>query len=63
MRLLRQQLDLPPVEELVQGGEGVLRDGTLVHVAPHLQAHQGHADIQSPVELKSYRRKDIGVSG
>lgn len=61
--LLRQQLDLPPVEELVQGGEGVLCDGTLVHVAPHLQAHQSHADIQSSVELKSYRRKDDGVSG
>lgn len=52
MRLLGQQLHLPPVQELVQGGEGVLGDGTLVHITPHLQAHQGHTDVQSPVELQ-----------
>lgn len=51
MRLLRQQLYFPPVQELVQRGEGILRDGTFVGVAPHLQAHQGHADVQGPVEL------------
>lgn len=30
MRLLRQKSDLPPVKELMQGGERVLGDGTLV---------------------------------
>lgn len=39
----------------MQGGEGVLGDGTLVHITPHLQAHQSHTDIQSPVELKRER--------
>lgn len=43
--LLGQQLDLPPVQELVQGGEGVLGDGGLIRVAPHLQAYQGHTDV------------------
>lgn len=57
MRLLRQQLDLSPVKELMQGGERVLGDWTLVHITPHLQAHQGHADIQSPVELQVEGRK------
>lgn len=52
MRLRGQELDLPPVQELMQGGEGVLGDGTLVHIAPYLQSHQGNADIQSPVELR-----------
>lgn len=51
MRFLRQQLYFPPVQELVQCGEGILRDGTFVRVAPHLKAHQGHADVQGPVEL------------
>lgn len=57
MRLLRQQLDLPPVEELMQSGEGVLSDGTLVHITPHLQAHQGHTDIQSSVKLQIERKR------
>lgn len=51
MRFLRQQLYFPPVQELVQRGEGILRDGTFVGVAPHLKAHQGHTDVQGPVEL------------
>lgn len=59
MRPLRKQLHLPPVEELMQGGEGVLGDGTLVHVAPHLQAHQGHPDVQGPVELRSGGQKKL----
>lgn len=48
---LWQQFDFPPVEELVQGGEGILGDGTFVGVAPNLQTHQGHTDVQGPVEL------------
>lgn len=44
----------------MQSGEGVLGDGTLVHITPHLQAHQCHTDIQSPVELKVERRKGGG---
>lgn len=56
--LLRQKLDLPPVQKLVQRSEGVLCDGTLVGIAPHLQAHQGHPDIQGPVELEG--QKNVG---
>lgn len=41
----------------MQGGERVLGDGALVHVTPHLEAHQGHADVQSPVELKVEARQ------
>lgn len=52
MWLLRQQLDLSPVQELVQGSKWVLGYGTLVHITPHLQPHESHTDIQSPVELK-----------
>lgn len=52
MRLLREQLDLPPVQELMQSGEWVLSDGTLIHVTPHLQPHQSHADVQSSVKLQ-----------
>lgn len=52
MRLLREQLDLPPVQELMQSGEWVLSDGTLIHVTPHLQTHQSYADIQSSVKLQ-----------
>lgn len=52
VRLLGQQLDFPPVQELVQRGKGILRDGAFVSVTPHLQAHQGHTDVQGPVELK-----------
>lgn len=50
---LRQQLHFPPVEELVQSGEGILGDGTLIGVTPHLQAHEGHPDVQGPVELST----------
>lgn len=52
MRLLREQLDLPPIQELMQSGEWVLSDGTFIHVAPHLQTHQSHADVQSSVKLQ-----------
>lgn len=45
MRLLRQQLDLPPIKELMQGSEGVLCDGALVYITPHLQAHESHTNI------------------
>lgn len=55
MRPLREKLDFPPVQELMQSGEGVLSDGTLVHVAPHLQTHQSHADVQSSVKLQIER--------
>lgn len=51
MRLLREQLDLPPVQELMQGGERVLSDGTLIHVTPHLQTHQSHTDVKCSVKL------------
>lgn len=53
---LRQQLDFPPVQELVQGGERVLGDGAFIRIAPHLQPHQSHADVQGPVELRAARR-------
>lgn len=49
--LARQQLHLPPVQKLVQAGEGVLADGALVDVTPHLHAHQHDADVQRPVKL------------
>lgn len=52
MRLLREQLDLPPIQELMQSGKRVLSDGTLIHVTPHLQTHQSHADVQSSVKLQ-----------
>lgn len=52
MRFLGQQLHFPPVKELVQGGEGILGDGTFIRVTPHLQTHQGHPDVQGPVKLK-----------
>lgn len=52
MRPLREELDLPPVQELMQSCEGVLSDGTLVHIAPHLQTHQSHADVQGSVKLQ-----------
>lgn len=35
----------------MQGGEGILGDGTFIRVAPHLQTHKGHPDVQGPVEL------------
>lgn len=57
MWLLRQQLDLSPVQELVQGSKWVLGYGTLVHITPHLQPHESHTDIQSPVELTVWSRK------
>lgn len=60
MRLLRQQLDLPPIKELMQGSEGVLCDGALVYITPHLQAHQSHTNIQSPIELIVERRRKEG---
>lgn len=41
----------------MQCGERILGDGTLVHVTPHLQAHQSHSDIQSPVELRGGERR------
>lgn len=59
MRLLWQQFDLPPVEELVQGGEGILGDGTFIRVTPHLKTHEGHPDVQGPVKLIS--RERVGV--
>lgn len=52
MRLLREQFDLPPVQKLMQSGERVLSDGTLIHITPHLQTHQSHADVQSSVKLQ-----------
>jgi len=57
VRFLGEELHLAPVEELVQRGERVLGHGTLVRVAPHLQAHEGHPDVQGPVEL----HRDINV--
>lgn len=51
MRLPGQQFNFPPIQELVQGGEGILGDGTFVRVTPHLQTHQSHADVQGSVEL------------
>lgn len=52
VRFLGQQFDFPPVKELVQGGEGILGDGTFISVTPHFQAHQGNPNVQGPVELK-----------
>lgn len=52
MRFLGEQFHFPPVQELVQGGEGILSDGAFVSVTPHLQTHQSHPDVQGPVELK-----------
>lgn len=40
----------------MQGGEGVLGYGAFVYITPYFQAHQGHADIQSPVELNVEER-------
>lgn len=57
MWFLRQQLNFPPVKELMQGGERVLGNGALVHITPYLQAHQGHSDIQSPVELRGWEEE------
>lgn len=47
----------------MQGGEWVLGDGTLVYIAPHLQPHQSHTNIQSPVELIVKRRRKVCVGG
>lgn len=48
----RQEFELPPVQKLMQAGERVLGNGALIHVIPHLHSHQGHSDIQWPVELR-----------
>lgn len=42
----------------MQGGEGILGDGAFVGVAPHLQTHQGHPDVQGSVELKGQEHID-----
>lgn len=41
----REELELSPVQELMQAGERVLGDGALIHVIPHFHSHQGHSDI------------------
>lgn len=53
VRPLGQQFDFPPVEELVQGGERILGYGAFIRIAPHLQTHQSHSDVQGPVELRT----------
>ena len=55
MRFLGQQFDFPPIQELVQGVEGILGDGAFIRVTPHLQTHQGHPDVQGSVELLAGR--------
>jgi len=60
VRFLGQQFDFPPIEELVQGGEGILGDGTFIRVTPHLQTHQSHPDVQGPVELL-IRRESVWI--
>ena len=62
VRFLGEELGFPPVQELVERGEGILRHGTLIGVAPHLQAHQGHPDVQGPVELQGDFRLDLKTS-
>lgn len=37
----------------MQSVEGILRDGTFIRVAPNLQTHQSHPDVQRSVELKN----------
>ena len=52
MGFLGQQFHFPPVQELVQGVERILSDGTFIRVTPHLQTHQSHPNVKGPVELK-----------
>lgn len=54
----RQELHLPPVQELVEAGERVLADGALVDVGPHFHTHQHDPDVQWPVKLS-----ERGTSG
>lgn len=42
---------LPPLQEGPERGVGLLVHDALVPLRPHLQADQGHADVQGPVEL------------
>lgn len=42
---------LPPLQEGPEGRVGLLVHDALVPFRPHLQANQGHTDVQGPVEL------------
>lgn len=53
---------LPPLQEGPECGVGLLVHDALVPLRPHLQANQGHSDVQGPVELytqKSHIFKNI----
>lgn len=51
VRLPPQQLNLPPVEEIVQCHLWVGTDHDFVLVAPHLQANQGHPQAKRLIKL------------
>lgn len=50
--LLASPQSLLPLQEGPERGVGIAGDSALVPLRPHLQANQGHLDVQRPVELQ-----------